>query len=377
MQVRRLALLILALGAIAGCGDEPRGREGGSITIGISSQPDSLDPALAYTGEAWESLWLVYTPLLTYSHEEGTKGTRLIPGLAQELPQISDGGRTYKLTLRPNLTYSDGSPVRASDFENSVKRVLANRVRRHAVLHEHRRGRGLPEGGQARRGHQRHRGRRQDRPDHDQADGPRRDVLQLAGLDLRRPDPGEHPAEGPDQEAAAGRRPLRDHQVRARARVRAAQAGELLAAGHPQAQARADHRAGDRRPAPRDGAGDRQPAGLHDRPARARPAAHGAREARGPVHGAHHRLHLLLLSELEDPAVRQPQGARGREPGHRQPRGGAAVRRAAHAGLQLPAARPARATGRSSPARGARRTGPPTWPGRRSSSRRPAPRARR
>ena len=117
---------LLALGAIAGCGDEPRGREGGSITIGISAQPDSLDPALAYTGEAWESLWLVYTPLLTYSHEEGTKGTRLIPGLAQELPQISDGGRTYKLTLRPNLTYSDGSRVRASDFENSVKRVLAN-----------------------------------------------------------------------------------------------------------------------------------------------------------------------------------------------------------------------------------------------------------
>ena len=126
MQVRRLALLLLALWAIAGCGDEPRGRDGGNITIGISAQPDSLDPALAYTGEAWESLWLVYTPLLTYAHEEGTRGTRLIPGLAQELPQISDGGRTYRLTLRPNLTYSDGSPVKASDFENSVKRVLAN-----------------------------------------------------------------------------------------------------------------------------------------------------------------------------------------------------------------------------------------------------------
>ena len=126
--MRKGALLIcVALALLVGCGDdEPRGREGGSITIGLSSQPDSLDPALSYTGEAWESLWLVYTPLLTYAHEEGTKGTRLIPGLAQSLPEISNGGRTYKLKLRPNLTYSDGSPVKASDFEHSVKRVLAN-----------------------------------------------------------------------------------------------------------------------------------------------------------------------------------------------------------------------------------------------------------
>jgi peptide/nickel transport system substrate-binding protein len=125
--MRKAAIFILAVLAAlaAGCGDEPRGREGGSITIGLSSQPDSLDPALAYTGEAWESLWLVYTPLLTYAHEEGTKGTKLIPGLAQSLPKVTDGGRTYTLSLRPGLTYSNGSRVRASDIEASVKRVLA------------------------------------------------------------------------------------------------------------------------------------------------------------------------------------------------------------------------------------------------------------
>ena len=110
--MRKAAIFILAVLAAlaAGCGDEPRGREGGSITIGLSSQPDSLDPALAYTGEAWESLWLVYTPLLTYAHASGQGGTKLIPGLAQDLPQVSKDGKTYTLTLRKGSCTPTGRP---------------------------------------------------------------------------------------------------------------------------------------------------------------------------------------------------------------------------------------------------------------------------
>ena len=62
-------------------------------------------------------MWDTYMPLLTYAHADGAAGTRLIPGLARALPKISDGGRTYTLFLRPGLEYSDGTPVRASDFE--------------------------------------------------------------------------------------------------------------------------------------------------------------------------------------------------------------------------------------------------------------------
>ncbi|HEY6780417.1 MAG TPA: hypothetical protein VI111_05640, partial [Thermoleophilaceae bacterium] len=41
-------------------------KSGGSITISQTSQPDYLDPALTYTVNGIEPLWLVYTPLLTY-----------------------------------------------------------------------------------------------------------------------------------------------------------------------------------------------------------------------------------------------------------------------------------------------------------------------
>lgn len=130
---RAAALLAAALTAVAvaACGGDDEdaagggeAREGGSITIAQSSQPDYLDPALSYTAGGWEPMWLVYTPLITYRRAEGEEGTELIPGLARELPTVSEDGLTYELRLREGLEYSDGTPVKASDFEHTIKRVL-------------------------------------------------------------------------------------------------------------------------------------------------------------------------------------------------------------------------------------------------------------
>jgi peptide/nickel transport system substrate-binding protein len=98
--------------------------EGGKATVDMASPPNSLDPSLGYTVEASEADWIVYTPLLTYAHKNGTAGTTLIPGLATGLPQISANGLIYTLTLRKGLKYSDGTSVKASDFDFAVKRAL-------------------------------------------------------------------------------------------------------------------------------------------------------------------------------------------------------------------------------------------------------------
>jgi peptide/nickel transport system substrate-binding protein len=131
----RLALLpatAMVVAGLAACsgdegGDGSEGgapRKGGAITISQTSQPDYMDPAMSYTVNGWEPMWLVYTPLVTYRHAEGKEGTELIPGLAEELPAISEDGLRYELTVRKGLEYSDGTPVRASDFEHTIKRVL-------------------------------------------------------------------------------------------------------------------------------------------------------------------------------------------------------------------------------------------------------------
>jgi peptide/nickel transport system substrate-binding protein len=137
---RRALLLLLALlsmAVVGACGDDDddggggggggggEAKKGGSITISQTSQPDFMDPALTYTVNGIEPLWLVYTPLLTYPRTgDSETDSRLIPGLAEELPTVSEDGKTYELTLRKGLKYSDGSAVKASDFEHTIKRVL-------------------------------------------------------------------------------------------------------------------------------------------------------------------------------------------------------------------------------------------------------------
>jgi peptide/nickel transport system substrate-binding protein len=90
----------------------------------MGTAPDSLDPQFGYTTQAAEPDWLAYTGLVTYAHANGKPGTALIPGLATALPTITNGGKTYTMTLRKGLTFSNGQPVKATDFAYTVERAI-------------------------------------------------------------------------------------------------------------------------------------------------------------------------------------------------------------------------------------------------------------
>jgi peptide/nickel transport system substrate-binding protein len=100
------------------------GHEGGTLHGAYASFPDYLDPALSHTVEGWTATYDTYIPLLTYNHASGQAGGKVIPGLATALPKVSDGGKTYALTLRKGLKYSNGEPVVASDFTHSLERAF-------------------------------------------------------------------------------------------------------------------------------------------------------------------------------------------------------------------------------------------------------------
>ena len=123
-------VLVLASLTIAACGDDDggggggAGKTGGTIKIAHSSFPDFLDPALSYTVDGWQALLQAYPGLLVFPHESGPEGAEPVPGLAEDMPEVSEDGRTYRLRLRDNLRFSDGSPIRASDFKASIERIL-------------------------------------------------------------------------------------------------------------------------------------------------------------------------------------------------------------------------------------------------------------
>ena len=102
---------------------------------------DYLDPAYSYTVEGWEIMWNVYLSLLGYKHVNGPDGATIVPALAKDLPQISSDGKTYTLTLRSGLKYSNGDAGQGERLQVRDQARLPRRLAGRRVLHEHRRRR--------------------------------------------------------------------------------------------------------------------------------------------------------------------------------------------------------------------------------------------
>jgi YVTN family beta-propeller protein len=99
---------------------------GGTLTIAAERPPaesGGIDPAEVYDQPILNAERLVYDGLVTSLYGSSDSQV-LVPDLATELPQPSDGRRTYTFALRPGIRYSTGVQVHASDFVLGVRRAL-------------------------------------------------------------------------------------------------------------------------------------------------------------------------------------------------------------------------------------------------------------
>jgi peptide/nickel transport system substrate-binding protein len=95
-----------------------------TVTILYGTAPDYLDPQESYTTQGGEADWVSYLGLYTYAHASGAASGNVIPALATAQPVVTNGGKTYTMTLRKGLVYSNGKAVQASDFTYSIERAL-------------------------------------------------------------------------------------------------------------------------------------------------------------------------------------------------------------------------------------------------------------
>jgi YVTN family beta-propeller protein len=105
---------------------------GGTLTIltttgfgfGGAVTPVSIDPAFYFYATSPQFIGLAYDTLVTFQKSAGADGLRLVPDLALAIPAPADGGATYQFRLRPGIRYSDGQPLRASDFRRAIERLF-------------------------------------------------------------------------------------------------------------------------------------------------------------------------------------------------------------------------------------------------------------
>jgi peptide/nickel transport system substrate-binding protein len=100
----------------------PSDAPGGTLKLVTSEEWDSLDPGNTYRAFAWNFARLYGRSLVAYRNAPGQAGTELVPDMATSLGKVSDDGMTVTYTLRPGVTYEDGTPVRSRDVKYAVER---------------------------------------------------------------------------------------------------------------------------------------------------------------------------------------------------------------------------------------------------------------
>ncbi len=101
--------------------------DGSSLNVCIASEPDTLDPALNSAVDGATMLVHLFSGLAKWQQASGG-GFEIVPDCATELPEGTvndDGTVTYTYTLKDGLTWSDGKPVTAGDFEFAWKRAAS------------------------------------------------------------------------------------------------------------------------------------------------------------------------------------------------------------------------------------------------------------
>jgi oligopeptide transport system substrate-binding protein len=128
-----LALLVASLALVAaGCGGDDEAADTGAaaetggteaaeqvITVNWGTEPPSLDPGLATDVTSSNILFGIMDPLVKLDEDLNPVGS------VAESFETSEDGKTVTFKIRDGLTWTNGDPVTAGDYEYSWKRTVS------------------------------------------------------------------------------------------------------------------------------------------------------------------------------------------------------------------------------------------------------------
>ncbi|MFC9252539.1 ABC transporter substrate-binding protein [Amycolatopsis thailandensis] len=134
--MKRKALLKAVAGVVAattvltacGANDKPAQtggevKPGGTVRLLNDSATQQYDPAKSGSLVV-TALGLVHRRLTSWKVAPG-QDTTIIPDLATDTGRPTEGGKTWTFTLKDNVKYNDGSPIKAQDIKWGLERTYA------------------------------------------------------------------------------------------------------------------------------------------------------------------------------------------------------------------------------------------------------------
>ncbi len=114
-------LAVMAPASLAGSGGVAAAKpvKGGTLTIGIANEIATMDPVRQTVGsltQGGDRMFLLFGTLLKLNSKTGA----IIPGLAENV--TSTDAQTWTLKLRPNVKFSDGTPLDADAVIYNINR---------------------------------------------------------------------------------------------------------------------------------------------------------------------------------------------------------------------------------------------------------------
>jgi len=98
-------------------------KKGGTLYILNLGPQQGLDPQMTYVGADLAFAARAYSrSLVTYTAGDNPQ---MVPDLATDTGQLSDGGKTWKFTLIDTAKWQDGQPVKCEDVKYGISRTFA------------------------------------------------------------------------------------------------------------------------------------------------------------------------------------------------------------------------------------------------------------
>jgi peptide/nickel transport system substrate-binding protein len=93
-------------------------QKGGTLTIGATEEPDTMNPYLTQLATTFEALTAVMEGLISYN-EKG----EIVPQLAESY-SVSEDGLSYTFKLRKGVTWHDGKPFTSADVKATWEIIM-------------------------------------------------------------------------------------------------------------------------------------------------------------------------------------------------------------------------------------------------------------